>query len=46
MGNEFKEGTLDLANFIIEDLKFTVGDNLLKCVQCGMCTSTCPGAQR
>ncbi|MGN0094393.1 MAG: ferredoxin:CoB-CoM heterodisulfide reductase subunit HdrC [Methanobrevibacter sp.] len=45
MGNEFQEGTLDLANFIMADLKFTVGDNLLKCVQCGMCTSTCPGAQ-
>lgn len=36
------------ANFaekIIEDVKNSKEDGILKCVQCGMCTSTCPAAQ-
>lgn len=45
MDEKFEHGSLDLAHFIMNDIKFAQGENLLKCVQCGMCTSACPGAQ-
>ncbi|WP_409199511.1 ferredoxin:CoB-CoM heterodisulfide reductase subunit HdrC [Methanobrevibacter sp. DSM 116169] len=34
-----------LANYILNDLKSSENMGLLRCVQCGMCTSTCPGAR-
>lgn len=36
---------LSLAEDIINDIKFSKERGLLKCVQCGMCTSTCPAAK-
>ncbi len=36
---------LSLAESIIEDIKSSKEDGVLKCVQCGMCTSTCPAAK-
>ena len=33
------------ANTILNDLKTSENMGLLKCVQCGMCTSTCPSAK-
>lgn len=36
---------LDFAEAIIEDIKSSKEDGVLKCVQCGMCTSTCPAAR-
>lgn len=39
------ETPLDFAQAIIEDIKSSKEDGVLKCVQCGMCTSTCPAAK-
>lgn len=39
------EDPLNLAELIIDDLKSSTDLGLLRCVQCGMCTSTCPGAR-
>lgn len=39
------ENPLELAEKIVEDIKFSKDRGLLKCVQCGMCTSMCPGAR-
>ena len=36
---------LYLAKKIIKDLKSSENIGLLKCVQCGMCTSSCPSAK-
>ena len=36
---------LNLAELIIEDIKSSKDEGVLKCVQCGMCTSTCPSAK-
>jgi len=35
----------DFAEKIIEDVKNSKEEGVLKCVQCGMCTSTCPAAR-
>jgi heterodisulfide reductase subunit C len=39
------DNPLELAEKIVEDIKFSKEKGLLKCVQCGMCTSMCPGAR-
>lgn len=36
---------LNFAEEIIHNIKFSKEDNVLKCVQCGLCTSTCPSAK-
>lgn len=36
---------LNFAEDIINDIKSSKEDGVLKCVQCGMCTSTCPAAK-
>ncbi|MDR1722228.1 MAG: 4Fe-4S dicluster domain-containing protein [Methanobrevibacter sp.] len=36
---------LDLAEEILSNIKSSEDLGLLKCVQCGMCTSVCPGAK-
>ena len=44
---EFKEESndKDLAHEILEDIKADPDLGLLRCVQCGMCTSTCPASR-
>ncbi|MCQ2972321.1 MAG: 4Fe-4S dicluster domain-containing protein [archaeon] len=42
---KIEDSPLSLAEDIINDIKFSKEKGLLKCVQCGMCTSTCPAAQ-
>lgn len=37
---------LNFAEDIINDIKSSREDGVLKCVQCGMCTSTCPAAKQ
>lgn len=39
------EDTLELAESIINDIKASEDLGLLKCIQCGMCTSVCPAAR-
>ena len=39
------DSPIDFAEEIIEDVKNSKEDGVLKCVQCGMCTSTCPAAR-
>lgn len=39
------EDPLDLAKEILDNPKTSKEIGLLKCVQCGMCTSTCPSAK-
>ncbi|MCL2688207.1 MAG: 4Fe-4S dicluster domain-containing protein [Methanobrevibacter sp.] len=39
------ENPLELAEKILSDIKYSKNKGLLKCVQCGMCTSMCPGAK-
>lgn len=36
---------IDFAEKIINDVKNSKEEGVLKCVQCGMCTSTCPAAR-
>lgn len=36
---------LNFVEEIINDIKSSKEDGVLKCVQCGMCTSTCPSAK-
>ena len=36
---------IDFAEDIIKDVKNSKDEGVLKCVQCGMCTSTCPAAR-
>ena len=47
MNNQQKitDSPIDFAEKIIEDVKNSKDDGVLKCVQCGMCTSTCPAAR-
>jgi len=39
------ENTFELVESIIKDLKASENLGLLKCIQCGMCTSVCPAAR-
>jgi len=39
------ENTFKLAEIIIKDLKASENLGILKCIQCGMCTSVCPAAR-
>lgn len=45
MNLKLDENPHNLANYILNDLKSSEDMGLLRCVQCGMCTSTCPGAR-
>lgn len=40
-----EDSPIDFAEKIIRDVKNSKEDGVLKCVQCGMCTSTCPAAR-
>ena len=40
-----EDSPIDFAEQIINDVKNSKDEGVLKCVQCGMCTSTCPAAQ-
>lgn len=42
---KMEEKPLKLVNRILSDLKASDDLGLLRCVQCGMCTSMCPGAR-
>ena len=42
---KISETPLDFVEAIKEDIKSSKDDGVLKCVQCGMCTSTCPAAR-
>ena len=42
---KIEDAPLDFAESIICDIKSSKEEGVLKCVQCGMCTSTCPAAQ-
>ena len=39
------DSPIDFAERIIRDVKNSKDEGVLKCVQCGMCTSTCPAAR-
>lgn len=39
------DSPIDFAIEIINDVKNSKDEGVLKCVQCGMCTSTCPAAR-
>ena len=39
------DSPIDFAERIIRDVKNSKDERVLKCVQCGMCTSTCPAAR-
>ena len=39
------DSPIDFAEQIIRDVKNSKEEGVLKCVQCGMCTSTCPAAR-
>jgi len=47
MSNQQKitDSPIDFAVEIINDVKNSKEEGVLKCVQCGMCTSTCPAAR-
>ena len=47
MSNQQKitDSPIDFAERIISDVKNSKDEGVLKCVQCGMCTSTCPAAR-
>ena len=40
-----EDSPIDFAEQIIRDVKNSKDEGVLKCVQCGMCTSTCPAAR-
>ena len=40
-----EDSPIDFAERIISDVKNSKDEGVLKCVQCGMCTSTCPAAR-
>ena len=42
---KINDSPIDFAEKIITDVKNSKEDGVLKCVQCGMCTSTCPAAR-
>lgn len=39
------DSPIDFVELIISDVKNSKEEGALKCVQCGMCTSTCPAAR-
>ena len=39
------DSPIDFAEHIIRDVKNSKDEGVLKCVQCGLCTSTCPAAR-
>ena len=39
------ENSFELAEDIVKDLKASKDLGILKCIQCGMCTSVCPAAR-
>lgn len=39
------DSPIDFAEEIIDNVKNSKEEGVLKCVQCGMCTSTCPAAR-
>ena len=39
------DSPIDFAEQVINDVKNSKDEGVLKCVQCGMCTSTCPAAR-
>ena len=42
---KISDSPIDFAEKIIRDVKNSKEDGVLKCVQCGMCTSICPAAR-
>lgn len=42
---KINDNPLELAEFIIKNPKSSEDLGLLRCVQCGMCTSVCPAAR-
>lgn len=42
---KINENPLEFVEEIEENIKSSKEDGVLKCVQCGMCTSTCPAAK-
>jgi len=40
------ENIFELAEIVINDLKASENIGILKCIQCGMCTSVCPAARQ
>lgn len=42
---KINDNPLELAEKVLNDLKSSKNMGLLKCVQCGMCTSVCPAAK-
>jgi heterodisulfide reductase subunit C len=43
---KLKKDSMKLAKDVLNDLKASPDLGLYKCVQCGMCTSVCPGASQ
>ncbi len=43
---KLKKNSLKLVKDVIKDLKASPDLGIYKCVQCGMCTSVCPGASQ
>ena len=43
---KLKKDSLKLAKDVLKDIKASPDLGLYKCVQCGMCTSVCPGASQ
>jgi heterodisulfide reductase subunit C1 len=43
---KLKKDSLKLVNDVVNDLKASPDLGIYKCVQCGMCTSVCPGASQ
>ena len=42
---KINDSPIEFAIEIVNDVKNSKGEGVLKCVQCGMCTSTCPAAR-
>ena len=42
---KISDSPIEFAEQIMDDVKNSKDDGVLKCVQCGMCTSTCPAAR-
>lgn len=42
---KINENSFELAEDVIKDLKASKDIGILKCIQCGMCTSVCPAAR-
>ena len=43
---KLKKDSLKLVKDVLNDLKASLDLGIYKCVQCGMCTSVCPGASQ